>query len=47
MAASGSAGTAMRLRAMNQYLPWLLILVGIVALAAAVIYWRMSYIESD
>lgn len=32
---------------MNQYLPWLLILVGVLVVAAAVIYWRMSYIESD
>jgi hypothetical protein len=31
---------------MNQYLlPWLLIISGILALAA--IYWRMSYVESD
>jgi hypothetical protein len=32
---------------MNQYLPWLLIVVGVLALAAALIYWRMSYVESD
>jgi hypothetical protein len=32
---------------MNQYLPWLLILVGVLVVAAAVIYWRMSYVESD
>jgi len=32
---------------MDQYLPWLLIIVGILAVAAAVIYWRMSYVESD
>ena len=31
---------------MNQYLPWLLIGAGIIALAV-VIYWRMSYVESD
>jgi hypothetical protein len=31
---------------MNQYLPWLLIGAGILAVAA-LIYWRMSYIESD
>jgi type VI protein secretion system component VasF len=33
-------------RSMNQYLPWLLIIAGIVALAA-VIYWRMTYVVSD
>jgi hypothetical protein len=32
---------------MDQYLPWLLIVVGVLALAAAVIYWRMCYVESD
>jgi hypothetical protein len=32
---------------MNQYLPWLLIGGGILVLAAVVIYWRMSYVESD
>ena len=32
---------------MNEYLPWLLIIAGILAVAAAVIYWRMSYVESD
>jgi hypothetical protein len=32
---------------MNQYLPWLLIVGGIVALSVALIYWRMSYVESD
>jgi hypothetical protein len=32
---------------MNQYLPWLLIIAGVLALAAAVIYWRMSYVVSD
>jgi hypothetical protein len=32
---------------MNQYLPWALILVGIFVLAAAAIYRRVSYIESD
>jgi hypothetical protein len=31
---------------MNQYLPWLLIIAGIFALAA-VIYWRMTYVVSD
>jgi hypothetical protein len=32
---------------MSEYLPWLLIvIVGVIA-AAALIYWRMSYIESD
>jgi hypothetical protein len=31
---------------MNQYLPWLLIIAGILALAAA-IYWRMTYVVSD
>jgi hypothetical protein len=31
---------------MNQYLPWLLIGAGILVVAA-LIYWRMSYIESD
>jgi len=32
---------------MDQYLPWLLIIVGILAVAAAVICLRMSYVESD
>jgi hypothetical protein len=32
---------------MTQYFPWLLIGVGILVLAAVVIYWRMSYVESD
>jgi hypothetical protein len=32
---------------MNQYLPWALIFVGILILAATVIYWRLRYIESD
>jgi hypothetical protein len=32
---------------MDQYLPWVLIIAGILALAAAVIYWRMSDVESD
>jgi hypothetical protein len=32
---------------MNQYRPWLLIIAGVLALAAAVIYWRMSYVVSD
>jgi hypothetical protein len=32
---------------MNQYLPWLLIISGILALAAAAIYWRTSYVASD
>jgi hypothetical protein len=32
---------------MNDYLPWLLISVRILILAAAAIYWRMSYVESD
>jgi hypothetical protein len=31
---------------MSQYLPWVLIVAGILALAAAV-YWRMTYIVSD
>jgi sensor domain CHASE-containing protein len=31
---------------MNQYLPWLLIGAGILVVAV-LIYWRMSYIESD
>jgi hypothetical protein len=31
---------------MNQYLPWLLIIAGILALAA-VICWRMTYVVSD
>jgi hypothetical protein len=30
---------------MNQYLPWLLIIAGIVTLAA-VIDWRMTYVVS-
>jgi hypothetical protein len=33
-------------RSMNQYLLWLLIIAGILALAA-VIYWRMTYVVSD
>jgi hypothetical protein len=41
-----SAGAAVR-RSMNQYLPCLLIGAGILVLAAVVIYWRMSYVESD
>jgi hypothetical protein len=32
---------------MDQYVPWLSIVVGILALVAAAIYWRMSYVESD
>jgi hypothetical protein len=32
---------------MDQYLPWLLVAVGLLALVAVVIYWRMSYVESD
>jgi hypothetical protein len=32
---------------MNQYLPWLLGGAGMLVLAAVVIYWRMSYVESD
>jgi hypothetical protein len=32
---------------MNQYLAWLLIIACTLAVAAAVIYWRMSYVESD
>jgi hypothetical protein len=32
---------------MDQYVPWLLIIAGILALAVALIYWRMSYVESD
>jgi hypothetical protein len=31
---------------MSQYLPWLLIIAGVLALAA-VIDWRMTYIVSD
>jgi hypothetical protein len=30
-----------------QYVPWLLILVGILVIAAVMIYWRISYVESD
>jgi hypothetical protein len=41
-----SAGDAKGHRSMNQYLPWLLIIAGIFALAA-VIYWRMTYVVSD
>jgi hypothetical protein len=32
---------------MNQYLQWLLIAAGILALVVSLIYWRMSYVESD
>jgi hypothetical protein len=32
---------------MNVYLPWLLIGAVILVIVLAVIYWRMSYIESD
>jgi hypothetical protein len=32
---------------MNQYLAWALILVGILILAATIIYCRLGYIESD
>jgi hypothetical protein len=32
---------------MDQYLPWVLIAVGVLAVAAMAIYWRMSYVESD
>jgi hypothetical protein len=31
---------------MSEYLPWVLIVAGILALAA-VVYWRMTYIVSD
>jgi hypothetical protein len=34
-------------RTMDQYALWLLIIVGIPALAVAAIYWRMSYVKSD
>jgi len=40
-------GEHARQRSMDPYLPWLLIFAGILALAAAAIYWRMSYVESD
>jgi hypothetical protein len=32
---------------MKQYLPLALILMGFLVVAAAAIYWRVSYIESD
>jgi hypothetical protein len=32
---------------MNQYLPSLLIIAGTLVFAAAVTYWRMSYVVSD
>jgi hypothetical protein len=32
---------------MDEYLPWLLVALGLLALVAVVIYWRMSYVESD
>jgi hypothetical protein len=32
---------------MNEYLPWLLIAAGALLVVAALIYWRMSYVESD
>jgi hypothetical protein len=32
---------------MDQYLPWLLVAVGLLALVAVAIYWRMRYVESD
>jgi hypothetical protein len=32
---------------MNQYLPWLLIAAGMLALVVSLIYWCMSYVESD
>jgi hypothetical protein len=32
---------------MNEYLPWLLIAAGALLVVAALIYRRMSYVESD
>jgi hypothetical protein len=32
---------------MNPYLPWLLTVARILAIAAGLICWRMSYIASD